>query len=258
MNVRTTAAGLAFLTALLLGQGAGADEWDAATADDDGTGTSNVLVHGSAQVHDVQAVGGTADQDWYRVLVRPMSSYQMVIDGQTSELNLEVDDFQRLTEFGTPLQSTSTPDDSGLVLDLSWRHGTNPAATQLVRVRNAACGTACECNVRYRIRFYETTYTVPRFNNTATQTTLLVLHNRSIRSCVADIYLLGGSTVVQTGAALSAGETAVINTATDAPNQSGAVRVAHDCGYGTLAGKAVAVEPATGFTFDTLMQHRAN
>ena len=35
------------------------------------------------------------------------------------------------------------------------------------------------------------------------------------------------------------------------PNQSGSVRIAHTCGYGGLSGKAVSVEPATGFTFDT-------
>ena len=38
--------------------------------------------------------------------------------------------------------------------------------------------------------------------------------------------------------------------------QSGSVTVAHDGPYGTLSGKAVAVEPATGFTFDTAMVPR--
>jgi hypothetical protein len=33
--------------------------------------------------------------------------------------------------------------------------------------------------------------------------------------------------------------------------QSGSITVASDVAYGALAGKAVAVEPATGFTFDT-------
>ena len=32
---------------------------------------------------------------------------------------------------------------------------------------------------------------------------------------------------------------------------SGSALVAHDGGYGALAGKAVALEPGTGFTFDT-------
>jgi hypothetical protein len=33
--------------------------------------------------------------------------------------------------------------------------------------------------------------------------------------------------------------------------QAGSIRVAHDGRYGDLTGKAVALEPATGFTFDT-------
>jgi hypothetical protein len=32
---------------------------------------------------------------------------------------------------------------------------------------------------------------------------------------------------------------------------SGHAQVAHTAGYGGLAGKAVALEPATGFSFDT-------
>jgi hypothetical protein len=35
------------------------------------------------------------------------------------------------------------------------------------------------------------------------------------------------------------------------PGRSGSVRITHDCGYGGLSGKAVSIEPATGFTFDT-------
>jgi hypothetical protein len=34
------------------------------------------------------------------------------------------------------------------------------------------------------------------------------------------------------------------------------VRIRHLCGYGGLAGKAVSIEPATGFTFDTPLEHR--
>ena len=33
--------------------------------------------------------------------------------------------------------------------------------------------------------------------------------------------------------------------------------VTHDGGYGVLVGKAVSLEPGTGFTFDTLMLPRA-
>jgi hypothetical protein len=52
----------------------------------------------------------------------------------------------------------------------------------------------------------------------------------------------------------------VLNTATlgFAAGQSGSITVANTARYGDLAGKAVALEPATGFTFDTLMVPRPN
>jgi hypothetical protein len=37
---------------------------------------------------------------------------------------------------------------------------------------------------------------------------------------------------------------------------AGTVRVTHDGGYAAVSGKAVALEPATGFTFDTPLTFR--
>jgi hypothetical protein len=48
----------------------------------------------------------------------------------------------------------------------------------------------------------------------------------------------------------------LVPTANALPNQAGSVRVGHTCGYGGLTGKAVSIEPSTGFTFDTVLQHR--
>ena len=47
----------------------------------------------------------------------------------------------------------------------------------------------------------------------------------------------------------------VVNTSVvpGAAGQSGAMTVTHTAGYGGLAGKTVALEPATGFSFDTPM-----
>jgi hypothetical protein len=38
--------------------------------------------------------------------------------------------------------------------------------------------------------------------------------------------------------------------------QSGSIAVVHDSGYAELIGKAVALEPATAFTFDTALSSR--
>ena len=37
------------------------------------------------------------------------------------------------------------------------------------------------------------------------------------------------------------------------PGQSGSILVSHNGHYGALSGKAVSLEPTTGFTFDTAM-----
>jgi hypothetical protein len=50
--------------------------------------------------------------------------------------------------------------------------------------------------------------------------------------------------------------TFVLNTSLVAAGKSGSITVDHDGAYGSLSGKAVAVEPATGFTFDTAMNPR--
>jgi hypothetical protein len=255
MNARTISNALLTAAALLLPGPLRADEWDAATAGDVGFSTRNALAHGSEQVHDLQAVAATADQDWYRVTLQPMSSYQMVIDGQTGDLGLQSADFQRVAQTGAVLQNAEETAGGG-TLRLSWRE--QSGGTQLVRVTGADCGLACTFTDRYRIRFYETTYTIPRFNNTATQTTLLLVMNDNDRQCGVVYYLVTGTGVVEIAGTLLPHATALINTAEAAPNQSGSVRIAHDCGYGAFTGKAVGIEPAAGLTFDTPMRHRAH
>ena len=48
----------------------------------------------------------------------------------------------------------------------------------------------------------------------------------------------------------------VLDTAAVVPGASGSLTVAHDGPYGGLVGKAVALEPSTGFSFDTPLEPR--
>jgi hypothetical protein len=48
----------------------------------------------------------------------------------------------------------------------------------------------------------------------------------------------------------------VLQTQSVAPAVSGSITLSHDGRYGELAGKAIALEPATGFSFDTPLLHR--
>jgi len=137
--------------------------------------------------------------------------------------------------------------------------GTTTSIPYNVRIHGATCGTSCNGLDRYRARFYDTTYTVPRFNNSGTQTTLLVVQNASPHPCnVAMHFFDGAGALLATSQAgtLSRRQSFVANTSVSAPNQSGTIRVVHTCGYGGLTGKAVSIEPATGFTFDTALLHR--
>ena len=48
----------------------------------------------------------------------------------------------------------------------------------------------------------------------------------------------------------------MLNTSTVVPGATGSITISNDGRYGDLVGKAVAIEPATGFTFDTAMSPR--
>jgi hypothetical protein len=254
MNQKPTLLAVLTLAAALPVVGrTGADEWD--IGGDVNSGSRNALFHGSEQVHDL---GPASDQDWYRIETRPWSSYQMVVDGMTGDLDLVGTSLQ-LVDSSNALVADAQVQDFGGTLSLVWSNGGGPPALRhFVRVRGASCGTTCGNSDRYRIRFFDTTYTIPRFNNSGTQSTVLVVQNATNRSCVARYALLNaaGALVGSTQRTIPVRGLDVVSTAALAPNESGSVRLAHDCGFGGLSGKAVSVEPATGLTFDTQMVHR--
>lgn len=250
--MRTRATAVALLAGLLWGAGARADEWEFGTDTDDDAATDNALAHGAVQVHDLAGFP-QSDQDWYRVPVDPLSSFQFVLDGMTGDLDLAGSSLQRIGADGATVQGSAVVEGDGGLLSLDWITTESAPAANFVRVQAAGCGTACDALDRYRARFLETTYTVPRFNNTGSQATVLLVQNASARTCAAFTYLLSADGSLSGGAPaiLDPGRLIVFDLAGSAPNQSGSIRIAHGCGYGGLAGKAVAIEPATGFTFDT-------
>lgn len=260
--MRTATAAAALIATAALAGAAHADLWDIAADPDDGTQTDNVLLHGSEQVHDLGVLfpSGLPDEDWYGVWSHAFSSYEAVVSGVTGDLGLTFQDLQRVDETGVQTLNTSGQSALGGVLRLEWTQG--PAASPVpsyVRVRGAACGTSCSTWSSYRIRFYDTTYTVPRFNNSGSQATTLLVQNLTDRPCNLTYNFLSADGVLVTAvpAVLGIRALAVVPTATVVPNQSGAVRIAHTCGYGGLAGKAVSLESATGFAFDTPLVGRA-
>lgn len=263
MTMRTTAAAWAVALAVALGPAPGAaDEWDTATDGDGDVTTDNVLYHGSEQVHALSTVPvGGIDEDWYFVLSRQYSSYEVRVDGMTGDLDLTSGDVQRMREDGTQALQNALVTDNGGVLSLAWTHGQGLAgATSFIKVHGATCSPSCAgLRATYRIRFYDSTYTVPRFENSDEQQTTLIVQNVIDRACQAFYTFIGDDGAVlhnQGPVTLPARGLSVFRTGIVVPGASGSIRIAHTCGYGGLSGKAVAVEPSTGFTFDTALAHR--
>jgi hypothetical protein len=143
---------------------------------------------------------------------------------------------------------------------LSVENGTQFEATRFLRVMSAGCTTSCTSADVYGVRARQTTYAIPRFNNSATQITVVALKNSLNRPVTGTLWFwsTGGTPLASQAVSLASYGAFVVNTSTvpGAAGVSGTVSLTHDAPYGALSGKAVAVEPATGFTFDTTMVPR--
>jgi hypothetical protein len=82
---------------------------------------------------------------------------------------------------------------------------------------------------------------------------VLVVQNRTLSTVAGHVWFRATAGTLLASQPISIPPQAVVtlNTASVAPSSSGSLAISHDGPYGALSGKAVAVEPATGFTFDT-------
>jgi hypothetical protein len=252
---------LASSAALVLGLAgiAAADVWDVQTDNDNSTATENELVHGSDQIHDLGALPGpAADQDWYRLSQKSYSSYEVVADATSGDIGATLN-LDRIGSDGTSVVQSSGAIGVGYSRSLRWANTTAAAVDdQYVRVTSGSCTTNCGPDDVYRVRFSETTYAVPRFNNAGSQVTVLLLQNPASYTINGNVYLwdVTGSLVAASPFGLAARALTVLNTSTVAAGIGGTLTIAHDGRYGDLAGKTVALEPATGFSFDSPMVPR--
>ena len=219
------------------------------------------LEHGARQRLSLAAQPGpTATTDWFWIGQEPYASYEVLVEGGSGDLGAGSGPVLERTgaDASTVLQ-TSVGVGSGRARSLRWENP-GPAVQdgELVRVRSAGCDVDCDAADAYTIRAYETTCTAPRYNNSGTQVTLLLLENTAPYAVSGHAWLVSGDGTLAGSQAFSlAGRaTLVLNTAGLAPSSSGSLRVSHDGRYGDLAGKVVAVEAATGFSFDTPLSSR--
>ena len=235
------------------------------------------LAHAGHTVHVPQLAGhcSTADdlgatrwEDWYETVGGPYSSYEAIVDGVTGDLAYNAGNggvfIERTTAQGGFIQA-GTAIGLGTAQHLAWDDNAIPDIGRL-RVYSLGC-PGCTVDDQYRIRFFDTTCTIPRFNNSATQVTVLVLQNAApsygippLTNVNGHYWLLNSAGAVLNGGAnsfsLVPGGTFVRNTSLDASGASGSIVITSDGGYGAVTGKAVAVEAATGFTFDTALTCR--
>lgn len=243
-----------------------ADVWDDQVTSDDTTGTGNELMHGSDQVHDLAARPGPApDQDYYKIAIKPYSSYEIVVDALSADFggpgNLLLE--QRGSN-GTTVISAAVAA-SGVALNRSLRIKNSTATnttTNFIRVGGAVCASFCGADDQYRIRMVDTTVSLARFNNSGTQLTVLFVQNASEGAVDITMHFWSSAGALLGGpfnATIPARGLQVFNTSAQAAlmGQSGSVTITHNGAYGSVNAKAVSIEPATGFSFDTPGVYRA-
>ena len=149
---------------------------------------------------------------------------------------------------------------TGASLSLRWENTSGVVVTnQHVRVRSAGCASACDAGDRYRLRAWETTASVARLNNAGGQATVLVLQNDRRAPRRACALLEAGRHGPAVPPFASGARASVVIDTSGLPGlggQSGSITVSHAGAFGALAGKAVSLQPATGFAFDTPLARR--
>lgn len=230
--------------------------------DDDAPSLSMLeLSHGSGQTADLAAdPGPTADADLYRLAQASHSSYEVVLDAVSGDVAPEVL-LERLGSNNATVLQTAATVATGSAKSLRWENVLPATVTaQHIRVRGAGCGASCGTDDVYRIRAYETTYSIPRFNNSGGQVTVLVLQNPAGYAISGRAWFRDGAGVLLHVQPFTLAPKVVLtlNTASVVALQgrAGTITVSNDGRYGDLSGKAISVEPATGFGFDMPMQPR--
>jgi len=240
------------------------DFYGAGTILDDDGGTFSLieLTHGFEATADLRAQPGpVADLDLYLLELQPRSSYEVVVDEASGDVGVGAG--PRLERLAPDLSTTlasSVPLGVGPGRALRLRNAGSLPVDAYVAVSSNSCTTACGADDTYRIRAWNTTASIPRFNNSGSQLTVLILQNTTSGTITGEacFWSVTGSLLATRAFALAPRATFLLTTSSlpALSGQSGAITIDHDGGYGNLAGKAVALEPATGFSFDSPLTER--
>ena len=198
--------------------------------------------------------------DWFVVNSLLGHSYEFRVDGQTSDFYAFAYRFAANGTTALPLVDNEGGGGAYGAKSFTWTQASANSGKQFIEVTGYR-STGVNTPDAYTARFYETTISFPRYNNTSGQATVLLLQNTTARAVAGEytLHTAAGALVVSTSFSIAPLSALVVNTAgTSANNTSGTIVVDHDGGYGGLTGKAVALDPATGFSFDTLGAYLPN
>jgi hypothetical protein len=223
--------------------------------DDDASSPSdNELIHGWSETGDLAQA-----PDVFRLRQAPYSSYEAIVDAVTGDAPAAL--LERIASDNVTVLQTGAAVGTGTARRLAWQNSV-PAAVSAhsLRVGGTPCAPACGADDVYRIRLYDTTYSITRFNNSATQATVLSLQNPTPAPALVRVMFWGatGTLLRLVESTIPARGNVVLNTSVvpELSGRSGSITVTSDAPYGALTGKAVALEPATGFSFDDVMRPR--
>lgn len=243
------------------------DPWEGgAFPGDDISSPRNTLSHGLVQQHDLDRAGGPVDFDWIAIPTIAGHSYEVRLAGATAGFDFgncpECGQFERVRYDDVLLQEDSSVVNEGSSPEshertIRWIASYDQVDIDYVRVRGNTLFPDDADSV-YTVRFWDTTYGIPRWNVSNGQTTVFLFQNMTQGTVSGSIRLFtsNGALVHQEPFSLNRHMMVVFNAASipGLAGQSGHAYVVHTAGYGGLSGKAVALEPATGYSFDTPMQ----
>jgi hypothetical protein len=222
--------------------------------DDAPSPSTNELIHGWSETGDLAQA-----PDVFRLRQQPYSSYEAIVDAVSGDAPAAL--LERIASDNATVLQTGAPVGTGTARRLAWQNLVPGAVSgQSLRVGGTPCAPPCGADDVYRIRLYDTTYSIARFNNSATQATVLSLQNPTPASVVARVMFWSatGTLLRLVESTIPARGNFVLNASTVAElaGRSGSITITSDAPYGALTGKAVALEPATGFSFDDVMRPR--
>jgi hypothetical protein len=236
------------------------DPWEIGLDGASGT-TCNILRHGDVQSgHDLQGAVAAPDRDWMVMVTKARHSYEVRVGSlfwrdacAPPDCTVRVDRVNAaglaLTEGAIGNEDPGVPGVGSIGRTVRWI-ATTGATDYLLAFALTGLGAS-----PYDVALYDTTLFVPRWNNTATQTTVLFLQNTTNVAVTGSVYFHdgGGGLLATVPVDVPQHGLQVIATASvpGLSGQSGSAQIAQLGGYGALVGKAVALEPGTGFTFDT-------